>query len=879
MNKNNIKFFLFFLSLSAALLFLYDSHTKSHKKEILNQERELLSITYNTIVKAYKTHSEIFYTNKINVPEVMALMKKANTSDTTEKNSVRDELYKLLIDDYNSMKLFKIKQLHFHLPNNESFLRFHRPDRYGDNLGEIRETVAYVNKHKEPVSGFEEGKIYNGYRYVYPILDGDKHYGSVEISVSMDEIIKQMKDETSANIEFIIKKDVVNNKVFDNEKKNYAASKISSDYFYEKSISDNSDKLMGAIISKHPNIRNEISKGLHFNFFTSYDEKVYITTIIPIYNKYSKKHVANIIISRPNISLKHMIEKDIFTTIIIILLIALLTYAYYKIQRNAQDFKKKNKTLKEIQKIAKLGSWELDAKTNDIVWSDEVYNIFNETPQSFKPTYDIYLSYVHSDDIEMVKKAFKESIKLKKQYKLQHRVIKKDNSIAYVNATGFHDYDEDGNHVYTIGTIHDVTSVIVYEKKINFIQSELESIANHIPDILFRSKTDNEMTMLFVNNSIYDITGYKAKVFTSSKTKNYRDLIHNDDKKYVSSQIKEALKNGNRYSVKYRIINSIGDILWVRESGKKLINEKGIEIIEGIITDITHQKNSIEQLRKFIDIQDSIVILTNTKKNLFANKKFFDFFGYRNLEEFSKVHSCICDMFIKDDTFFHLGKMLPKEEHWIGSLLNLPGRERIVSMLDKEDVAHVFSVSINNYDPQTYILNFSDITDTMFEKLQLEKKAIRDHLTNAYNRTYFDSVINSMIKNHQNQNGKTGVIIFDIDYFKDVNDNYGHNVGDDILKTVVQIVNRFTRKDDRLIRWGGEEFLIIMYAKTIRSLVRQAEHLRSVIENHKFENIKTLSCSFGVAIHDIDSSIEETIDRADKKLYEAKRNGRNQVRS
>ncbi len=879
MNKNNIKFFLFFLSLSAVLLFIYDSHTKSHKEEILNQEKELLSITYNTIIKAYKTHSEIFYTNKINVPEVLALMKKANTSDTTEKNRARDELYKLLIDEYNSMKLFKIKQLHFHLPNNESFLRFHRPDRYGDNLEGIRETVVYVNKHKEAVFGFEKGRIYSGYRYVFPVLDGDKHYGSVEISVSMDEIIKQMKDETNANIKFIIKKDVVNSKLFDDEKKNYVTSSIESGYFYEKSISDNSGKLIEAIINKHPNIKNKISKGLPFNFFTSYDEKVYITTFIPIYNKYSKKHVASIIVSRPNISLKHMIEKDRFVTIIIILLIALLIYAYYKIQKNAKDLKKKNKTLKEIQKVAKLGSWELDAKTNNIVWSDEVYNIFNETPQSFKPTYDVSLSYVHPDDIKMVKKTFKDSVRLKKQYKLQHRIIRKNNSVAYVNETGFHTYDQDGSHIYTIGTIHDVTSIIAYEKKINFIQSELESIANHIPDILFRSKADDEMTMLFVNNSIYDITGYKAKAFTSSKTKNYRDLIHDDDKESVFSQIKKALKSANRYSVKYRIINSIGDIVWVRESGKKLINENGLEIIEGIITDITHQKNSIEQLRKFIDIQNSIVILTDTKKNLFANKKFFDFFGYKDLEEFSKVHSCICDMFVKDDTFFHLGKMLPKEEHWIGSLLNLPGRERIVSMLDKENEAHVFSVSINNYDPQTYILNFSDITDTMFEKLQLEKKAIRDHLTNAYNRTYFDSTIKSIINNHKNQNGKTGIIIFDIDYFKEINDNYGHSVGDDVLKTLVQIVNRFTRKDDRLIRWGGEEFLIIMYAKTTKSLVRQAEHLRSVIENHKFENIKTLSCSFGVALHDIDSSIEETIDKADQKLYEAKRNGRNQVRS
>lgn len=174
----------------------------------------MLNITYNTIIKAYKAYSEIFLTTKINVAEVYALMKKANSTNIGEKNSARGELYSLLFDSYNSMKIFKIKQLHFHLPNNESFLRFHKVDKYGDNLEGVRDTVAYVNRYKEPISGFEEGKIYNGYRFVYPVIDGDKHYGSVEISISMQDIVQHLKNEATADVEFIIKKDIVEKKSF-----------------------------------------------------------------------------------------------------------------------------------------------------------------------------------------------------------------------------------------------------------------------------------------------------------------------------------------------------------------------------------------------------------------------------------------------------------------------------------------------------------------------------------------------------------------------------------------------------------------------------------------------------------------------------------------
>ncbi|MDY0124075.1 diguanylate cyclase [Sulfurimonas sp.] len=878
MNKEIIKYLLIFISLSAVALLISYYQIKNHEKEVLKQEKEMLSIAYNTITKAYKTHSEIIFDTKINVPEVHALMKKANSTDIGEKNSARGELYSLLINSYNSMKIFKIKQLHFHLPNNESFLRFHRVEKFGDSLEGIRDTVAYVNRYKEPVSGFEEGRIYNGYRYIYPIVDREQHYGSVEISVSMHEIVKHLRDEAIADVEFIIRKDIVEKKVFENEKSNYLQSKINSNYLYERVISGDGNKLIEEITAKHSDLDENILSGEAFNFFTCLDNRFYITTFIPVFNKYSNQQVAYIVVNRSNPSIEYMFKKDRVINSIMILLLALLTYFYYKMRKKHEIFEKNNRMLNEIQLIAKLGSWELEAKTNKLRWSDEVYNILGLKPQSFEPTYEIFLSYVHPDDKDKVDEKFIESINNKSVYQVQHRIIKNDGTVAYLNESAYHTYNE-GEHIYSIGTVHDVTHIIAYEEKILHIQNELQSIVDHIPDIIFRSKTDKEMTMLFINSAVYKITGYKAQAFILNRVRNYRDLIHPDDREAVESKIQEAIKNRAEYSIEYRILNSLGDVVWVKESAEMSIDEEAQECIEGVITDITHQKGTMEKLRKFIDIQDSIVLLTDSRKILFANQKFFDFFGYEDLEDFSKEYPCISNLFVEDETFFHVGKMLPKEEHWIRSLLNLPGRERIVSMLNREKKAHAFSVSINSYDPQTYVVNFSDISDTMFEKLQLKQKAIRDQLTGAYNRTFFDSSVHSIINNNESQNGKTGIILFDIDHFKDINDNYGHAAGDEVLKALVEIVGRFTRKEDKLIRWGGEEFVVIMYAKTIGDIARQAEHLRFVIQNHKFDHLPTITCSFGVALHEHDERIEESIKRADEKLYEAKRGGRNQVRS
>ena len=117
----------------------------------------------------------------------------------------------------------------------------------------------------------------------------------------------------------------------------------------------------------------------------------------------------------------------------------------------------------------------------------------------------------------------------------------------------------------------------------------------------------------------------------------------------------------------------------------------------------------------------------------------------------------------------------------------------------------------------------------------------------------------------------------DIDYFKKINDTYGHNTGDRILKTFGQVLSRNVRDGDKVFRWGGEEFVIIVHTSSERARV-MAEKIRHRVQDNVYcENIH-LTCSMGVTAMDAASSLTEQIDRADQALYEAKRAGRNRVR-
>jgi diguanylate cyclase (GGDEF)-like protein/PAS domain S-box-containing protein len=358
--------------------------------------------------------------------------------------------------------------------------------------------------------------------------------------------------------------------------------------------------------------------------------------------------------------------------------------------------------------------------------------------------------------------------------------------------------------------------------------------------------------------------------------------VYDWDVAFSKEEVLNSVKNVPReaYSFESKHRRKDGSIYDASISAVKITIED-VDYIYAATRDITQKKHVDEEvknkLQKFIDTQKNIVLLTDGKTIQFSNKTFLNFFGYKSIEAFARDYKCICDRFLEKSNFFHLGLIGENESTWIESLLNLSGRARIVSILDKYEIAHAFSVSINAYDDETYVVSFSDISDTMIEKLELAKEATTDALTNLYNRVYFNKHINSILEHNETNKMRTGIILFDIDKFKGVNDTFGHDVGDYVLKTLASLVKKYTRNNDKVIRWGGEEFIIISEIYKDEALYNLAEHLRSLIEKYNFKDVNTVTCSFGCAIHDNENDILDTIKEADEKLYEAKNSGRNKV--
>lgn len=159
---------------------------------------------------------------------------------------------------------------------------------------------------------------------------------------------------------------------------------------------------------------------------------------------------------------------------------------------------------------------------------------------------------------------------------------------------------------------------------------------------------------------------------------------------------------------------------------------------------------------------------------------------------------------------------------------------------------------------------------------KMEKIALTDTLTNIFNRYYFNSALQNEIYRAKRYESFS-LLMFDIDHFKEVNDTYGHDVGDSVLKTIAERVGSCMRESDIFARTGGEEFMIILPQTTLETANEIGERIRKCIEEYHFESLGQITISLGLVAYRENESFAEIVKRVDTALYKAKNNGRNKL--
>lgn len=218
-------------------------------------------------------------------------------------------------------------------------------------------------------------------------------------------------------------------------------------------------------------------------------------------------------------------------------------------------------------------------------------------------------------------------------------------------------------------------------------------------------------------------------------------------------------------------------------------------------------------------------------------------------------------------------------EFWVEDFIGAFLSDGFVPEVKAERWEYIISITVFTAISLLYPLIFGKRLIERQEKLTEEIKNLSeiDHLTEMYNRRKITELFETEYARYKRYKYPLSIILVDIDFFKMINDEYGHNQGDITLKEIASILKTEVRESDHVGRWGGEEFLIICPETDINGAATLAEKLRNTINEYTFTNVGHRTASFGITTCSDDCTFESMINRADKALYTAKSEGRNNV--
>lgn len=417
------------------------------------------------------------------------------------------------------------------------------------------------------------------------------------------------------------------------------------------------------------------------------------------------------------------------------------------------EIQRNKKELDEAQKIARVGDWKWDMITNEVTWSDEVYRIFGEHPQSFKPSFEGFMSFLNDEDKVSLHEAITLSIQNDEPYNIEHHVIRRDGQFCYVNGSGHTQLNAKKEPITMLGKVFDITQrrkeLLQHQKT----EAQLKLLGQAIEqtDEMIRI-TDNDGIITYVNEALVAHTGYKRI-----------ELIGQNMSIFKSDQQEPGFYKE----------------LWETISSGK------------------------------------------TYRGIMINRK-------------------------KDKTVYY-------EEQTITPIF--------------DDTKHI----------KHYVSTSQDITERIEMEEQLKQLATIDSLTGIYNRRKISTEIDTEIVRAKRYADPFAIAMFDLDYFKEVNDTYGHETGDYVLKKISRLISQYIREGDSFGRWGGEEFMLLFPNLSQEKAMLTAQKLRELVANCSFNEVSEVTISFGVSTYRKDESRKALLKRVDDALYEAKEKGRNRV--
>ncbi len=509
--------------------------------------------------------------------------------------------------------------------------------------------------------------------------------------------------------------------------------------------------------------------------------------------------------------------------------------------------------------------WPVLSVTNNI-------SMFGYTPEDFLDNKISYSSIIYEKDLEKISKEVEEYHKNNiDNFKQVYRIKTRDNTIRWIEDTTIVQRDENKEVLSFLGIIHDITEQRALEEDLKENEEKFRAMieSSLAGAFIYRD------TYVYVNKAFEDITGYSAdELRTMAPQLVLEKKLQENFQKIGQQRIKGQLLSTSDYQ----------NVTIVRKDGEQRIVKLTVSTIKyrgeyagaGTIMDITdlmEEKKVHNLLAKALKQTDDIVYITDIHGNItYVNDSTLKNYGYTKEELLGKNAKIFASGKHEKSFYKKFWKTILSGENYHYIMMNQTKNGNL--LYEEKVITPIFN---EDNEIESFVSTGTNITKRIALEKKLEKMAVIDNLTNIYNRHKLNELISNELEQVKRYNEDAVIVMFDIDHFKHINDTYGHDVGDEVLKFLSHMVLKSIRKVDVVGRWGGEEFILILSHIDLGHAYSKVEAIRKKIENSLIDGNYKITVSFGMTQFLQTDTKAKLLKRVDDALYEAKKSGRNKV--
>lgn len=538
--------------------------------------------------------------------------------------------------------------------------------------------------------------------------------------------------------------------------------------------------------------------------------------------------------------------------------------------------------LSTVVKTGRIGYFIRSHDHDTIEFSDiakEIFGLEHFDPKAYRSGFRSLMTLlrrlIHPDDQAKALSIMEKATDRREGYELDCRIILPNGVLRHIKLITHLSFTTENRLYRTVGTIYDFSEL----KEEQLRHEELSFLVENTINEVYIVDTDT-LTYQYANTKALHVLGYtqeelfKMDVYainpelTAEHVAKMKSVVDKD--KMVINESVHQSKDGSQYPTRSQIYHT---------------NYFGKDVYVIFSTDITQEKHQEmneltlkKTLENVLDYSGTLFLLSNETEIIHANKALLHFLGLNTVEELKKRYGCVMDIFEEDENYFSAKKLSADcegcncistltEKNILGVIKHAPSGQK-----------RVMKFNLNKLPNDNYIISMTDVTEIEEESKRFQYQANHDKLTGAYNRSYLDFIYQKHLDDFNESGTICSFILLDIDDFKQINDNYGHLTGDRVLILLSNLINHKIRHDDIFVRWGGEEFLILLPHTSKKNAMTTAEILRREVSKIDIGIDCCITSSFSVTECQKGDTKEILFKRLDEALYEAKNAGKNCVK-